>query len=829
MKLFWTVFLFAWSSLPVGLVYAGINDGLVAYYPFNGNARDESGNGNNGALINVSPTIDRFGVPNSAYRFSGSSNLFYIAGSSCYIDIPDSSSLRVSNVTVSVWIKPEFAEMPSYVWPVVLTKRITTGDPAPYNSYVLHAGSTHYEDLASRYRLTGGRDGIDSPVTEIGSIKEGIWQHVCLVISTNTVTIYINGAMAAFISDPNASSPIFSGESLLIGTAKRDGQQEWFGCLDDIRIYNRTLTPQEVQALYNEAGGVGVELDIVHGRAYPIATETNRIYQLQGRDTPFTSLWYNINEQIHGSGITEHGYERGNGPIFLPARRWKESQNTDGIALKYDGVNDFAYHPHHQAFNLTNAMTLEVWVKPDTLGPARLITKASSPSIVCYSLDLNAANRPLFRIFNSSGNAFLSITGSTALATGEWKHVSASWDGSLGRIFVDGTLDGSGSGSGVTRISTISSLLIGGIFGSESFNGSLDQVRVWGVARSEDDVMADYQSILMGSESGLVGLWKFSTDEGQSAIDSTANGFDLNLGSDPILDSSDPVWKNESFPPPSSYMEIFNFGEPCLVVGHESLTGGVYQLQNTTNFNPFAWGNKGGSRLGMSDWMDYIVFPTNRAELFKAYGNGNGLNKGLIAFYPFNGNANDESGNGNNGTDITATLTNDRSDNANSAYHFNNTAIGMQSPLPDLESLTISMWFRFSTSGTQTLLFEGDSAAGRDLHLTVSDTGIVGFRTKNNHDMEWSAPSFGIGEWHQLVFVADNDLNSKRIWFDGALVGTTNAVGPFCMGYHYNLQIGRRQDGLYDDNRFYGDIDDIRLYNRALTSDEVWVLYNLEK
>ena len=57
-----------------GMAYAGLNDGLVAYYPFNGNANDESGHGLNGAVYGASLTADGFGKSNSAYEFNGVNN-----------------------------------------------------------------------------------------------------------------------------------------------------------------------------------------------------------------------------------------------------------------------------------------------------------------------------------------------------------------------------------------------------------------------------------------------------------------------------------------------------------------------------------------------------------------------------------------------------------------------------------------------------------------------------------------------------------------------------------------------------------------------------------
>src|SRR6185436_4706401 len=62
--------------IPVGFTTAAnsLSDGLVACYPFNGSPADQSGNGHNGTLLGPVPTADRFGVPNAAYFFNGSSD-----------------------------------------------------------------------------------------------------------------------------------------------------------------------------------------------------------------------------------------------------------------------------------------------------------------------------------------------------------------------------------------------------------------------------------------------------------------------------------------------------------------------------------------------------------------------------------------------------------------------------------------------------------------------------------------------------------------------------------------------------------------------------------
>ena len=75
-----------------GITHAGLSDGLVAYYPFNGNANDESGNGNNGTVNGATLTTDRFGKVNSAYSFDGS----------CYIK-GAANKFPTGERTISLW------------------------------------------------------------------------------------------------------------------------------------------------------------------------------------------------------------------------------------------------------------------------------------------------------------------------------------------------------------------------------------------------------------------------------------------------------------------------------------------------------------------------------------------------------------------------------------------------------------------------------------------------------------------------------------------------------------------------------------------------------
>ena len=78
-----------------GYSFADLNDGLVAYYPFNGNANDESGNGNDGTVNGATLTEDRCGNANSAYSFDGADD---------YIDIGNTRKTKLSDYYLSAWI-----------------------------------------------------------------------------------------------------------------------------------------------------------------------------------------------------------------------------------------------------------------------------------------------------------------------------------------------------------------------------------------------------------------------------------------------------------------------------------------------------------------------------------------------------------------------------------------------------------------------------------------------------------------------------------------------------------------------------------------------------
>jgi hypothetical protein len=207
----------------------------------------------------------------------------------------------------------------------------------------------------------------------------------------------------------------------------------------------------------------------------------------------------------------------------------------------------------------------------------------------------------------------------------------------------------------------------------------------------------------------------------------------------------------------------------------------------------------------------------------------------LVAYYPFNGNANDESGNGNNGTVYGATLTADRFGNPNSAYSFDgisNYIKASSTNLPTAER-TVSLWFKANTiSNKPGLLGYGGNACGTSWFFAFNFTYYYNGAHCAVNSIVYNVPSEPISDWYHWVVTTDS--SGTKMYVNGILVASNTT-------FVNNTYVNERDLGIgvisspsgyvpytdYNVGYFNGILDEIRIYNRALSSDEVNALYNL--
>ena len=229
------------------IAQSSLTDGLVAYYPFNGNANDESGNGNNGTVTNGAVlNTDRFGKPDSAYSFDGVDD---------YIDVGPGFDLDAFTLDAWVFIDPAtnigerrviskdnnnlsgdrkiFALKTSS--PYVSGKH---GNPAfgtaiaPFHG--IHMGDPHLDAIEAPSALTAG------------------WHHLAGVRDTAAMRLelYVDSVLVAS-KTPSVFGPINSQVNTVIGQVSPAYPYEFFsGLIDEVRIYNRALSESEIRELY---------------------------------------------------------------------------------------------------------------------------------------------------------------------------------------------------------------------------------------------------------------------------------------------------------------------------------------------------------------------------------------------------------------------------------------------------------------------------------------------------------------------------------------------------------------------------------------------------
>lgn len=245
---------------------------------------------------------------------------------------------------------------------------------------------------------------------------------------------------------------------------------------------------------------------------------------------------------------------------------------------------------------------------------------------------------------------------------------------------------------------------------------------------------------------------------------------------------------------------------------------------NTVDNNGCADSQKDSDDDGVTDDLDLCVNTPTGTQVDST---GCTLTTGVVVYYPFNGNANDESGNGNNGTVYGAVLTTDRFGNANSAYTFDGNDhidIPNTEPFELTNEITIAAWAKITTdtgSNNQRIISFGPFTNGFEVFYWSASGKVPAFKFGD----QWiqGDDALSLNEWYFYTAVADS--NGARLYINGQLVAESFET-PSNFNYQDPLSIGRmaQTNGKWD--YWYGQIDDLRVYNYAISEDEITALYN---
>lgn len=215
--------------------------GLMLYMPFDGDMIDYSGRGNDGSSTNESYTSDPWGNPGHAYLFNGHDN---------FVTVPNSPSLNpVNQLTIACWLRVDSVQ--SDYSPIL-------GKIGPYEPG--WPNRTYYLVLKSNYDYpyvlfcSAGDNSFQHELDSHGSLVRHWWYFTGVIDRINhSMKIYINGNLDTTIAD-SYSSFNYNNEAFLIGHSfeiDRVPMLPFKGAMDNLRLYNRALSPREIRYLFD--------------------------------------------------------------------------------------------------------------------------------------------------------------------------------------------------------------------------------------------------------------------------------------------------------------------------------------------------------------------------------------------------------------------------------------------------------------------------------------------------------------------------------------------------------------------------------------------------
>ena len=206
--------------------------GLVVFYPFNGNANDGSNNKLNGIPAGVTWVEDRFGNPGKAALFNGAGN---------YIRVANAAPLQISgSITIACWIKVSALKTSSVVSRFCDPNISTAGFDFDTDNI---AGNGTFG-----LNVKNPAPGI---VWTIHKYAAGEWVFIACTLDGTVINYYINDKNI-LSSDESKELINCSAADLIIGSNYAHSARYFDGVMDDLAIYNRALSENEVMALYNQ-------------------------------------------------------------------------------------------------------------------------------------------------------------------------------------------------------------------------------------------------------------------------------------------------------------------------------------------------------------------------------------------------------------------------------------------------------------------------------------------------------------------------------------------------------------------------------------------------
>ncbi len=448
-----------------------LSDGLVGYWKLNENTgtstTDYSGNGLTGTYTNTPGwATGKFGAGST---FSNSTN---------YISIGDQSSLELTTFTISGWFyRTGTCGTFEYCSIVSKGKDNTIG----YNvAFVNNGGYKARLTLNDTQRIEGTT-----------SISTNTWYFVTASIDGITARIYVNGVLENEVAQTQV--PIYSTEVFKIGNSNFNNDLPGEGTIDDVRVYNRVLSPGEVRQLYNWAPGPIGYWPLDEGAG---TTAFNRGSVANNGSLINSPSW---SVGMYGSAITT------------------STANGVRVTDPADGSLDFS---------ATDSFTYSAWVKTSSALSDEIIWKGYAVATTAgYRMRYTSNSFPACDITDATTEIL--AADNLSIADGKWHFISCVRIGGSGtksiNTYVDGILKKTTTDTSTNTLANAGNLEFNRV--AADVPGSVDEVKIYNYARSQSQIIEDMNGghPIGGSPVGSqIIYWKMDEQNGNTINDSAS-------------------------------------------------------------------------------------------------------------------------------------------------------------------------------------------------------------------------------------------------------------------------------------------------------------------
>ena len=394
---------------------------------------------NNGTLTN-GPTWQSSSncVSGSCLSFNGTNN---------YVGVPDDTSLKPSQITAEVWVYPTVISVNQ----AILGKGDGGSTGGGYN-FVIY--SSNYPS----FWIYDGTGNLQNLSFNVG-ISANQWYHLVYTYDGTTAKAYVNG-----IYKNSLSVSGFTQKNIPLGIGSFSGGGWYFnGLIDEVRIYNRALSADEIQAHYKA-----------------------------GLDKLGLISYWALDEN---GGTTAYDNQSTNNGTLVNGPTWQSPSNcVSGSCLSFNGSSNYVDVGNSSSLNISNALTLEVWVNAgiQTTNYNGIVSKTDSNTngyeirTTGYTTTQTTVQ---FRIDGDTGSP-----GSYTINNGQWYHLVGVYNGTQSLFYVNGVLVNSKNYS-TTILQNSRDLLIGKLaYAGLFFNGLIDEPRIYNRALSAEEISQRYQA-----------------------------------------------------------------------------------------------------------------------------------------------------------------------------------------------------------------------------------------------------------------------------------------------------------------------------------------------